>query len=433
MKTFSKGGVHPPEEKITSGFPLKKVESPEKLYVPVIQHIGAPAIPVVKSGDEVKMGQLIAESGGKVSASIHSPVSGKILKIEERMLFTGVDCQHIVIENDGNEEWAEGINLEQNTDSLTTEEIIQAVSNAGIVGMGGAAFPTDVKLMPPNPVDTLVINGAECEPYLTCDHRLMLEKAHEVVAGISLIQRAIGATRTIIGIEENKTDSAMVMQKAIKEKRLAGMRVEICNVKYPQGAEKQLIDSLTGRKVPPRSLPFSVGVIVQNVGTAFAVYQACKFKIPLIERALTVSGDGIENPGNFIVKIGTLFNEFVTPLGVKDNTKRLISGGPMMGFAIPSLDYPVMKGTSGILALTKLPRNMNHPCIRCGRCVDSCPMGLMPSLIGNSVEGSEIEEYENLGVPDCVECGSCAFICPAGRPLVQYAKKGKNELIRSKK
>ena len=428
MRTFTRGGVHPPEEKITSKKEFEIIKAPEKVFIPVSQHLGAPAKPVVKVGEFIKKGQLLAELGGKISTNIHSSVSGKLINIEDRKTYTGVKCSHFVIENNGEDNWEDGLNVERNTDVLTRDEIIQAISDAGIVGMGGAAFPTHIKVVPPNSVDTLVINGAECEPYLTCDHRLMLEKTDDIISGVSLLMRSTGATRAIIGVESNKTDAAQALESAVKKQRLAGIRVVLLKVKYPQGAEKQLIEALVGRKVPPRELPFSVNVICQNIGTCAAIWEACRYKRPLIERSLTMSGDGIEKPGNIIVPIGTEFSYLFAARGLKETTKKIIAGGPMMGIAICDLNHVVMKGTSGLLAFVNPKSRNNYPCIRCGKCVEVCPMNLMPSQIGHIVEGELVDEYDKLGIPDCVECGACSFICPAGRPLVQLAKKGKYEL-----
>ena len=432
MKTFSRGGAHPREEKITASLSRVRFPAPAKLIVPLAQHLGAPAKAIVKVGQEVKKGELIAEEGGRISANIHSPVSGKIVSIEERLLFTSRPCQHVIIENDGQDLWAPDTNASRDTDPLKRDEIIDIIRMSGIVGMGGATFPTHVKLVSPKPVDILVINGAECEPYLTCDHRLMVEEPDGIIAGVSLLLRATGITRAIIGIESNKPDAAKALENSIKDRRVAGIRVELLKVQYPQGAEKQLIESLVGRKVPPRCLPFEVGVICQNVGTAHAVWQACANRKPLIERSLTISGDAVQKPANLIVPIGTLFSELFESQGLKDNVKRILCGGPMMGIAIPDENQPVTKGTSGILAFTNRIAKKLHACIRCGRCVESCPLGITPAVAAQAIEEAVIDAYDSLYVPDCVECGCCAYVCPANRPLVQIMKRGKDELAARK-
>ncbi|MCX5716903.1 MAG: electron transport complex subunit RsxC [Nitrospirae bacterium] len=429
LATF-KGGIHPPDKKdIAKGRAIKEAKSPQRVVIPLSQHLGAPCKPIVSIGQEVKKGEVLGEPGGFVSAPVHSSVSGKVIAIAEFPNAMGRMINSIVIENDGKEEWT---SLKDNPDyiKLSSDELREKVKAAGIVGMGGAAFPTLVKLSPPKekPIDTVILNGAECEPYLTADYRLMLEKSAEIVEGLKILMRILGVNKGFIGIENNKPDAIEKMKDAAKNEP----NIEVCGleVKYPQGAEKMLISALTGREVPPRGLPMDVRVVVQNVGTALAVYEAARYGKPLIERAVTVTGEGIKNPANLMVKIGTLISDIVEECGgFKDSAGKVVSGGPMMGFALSSLDVPVTKGTSGILVIPKegfVHAEEYGPCIRCGRCIDICPMGLMPSMLSILSEKGHYEDAKEYNLFDCFECGSCAFVCPSKRPIVQLVRLAKS-------
>jgi len=430
LATF-KGGIHPPDKKeLAKDRAIKEAKSPQRVVIPLSQHLGAPCKPVVTIGQEVKKGEVIGEPGGFVSAPVHSSVSGKVIAIAEFPNAMGRMVNSIVIENDGKEEWAA---LKDNPDyiKLSAEELKEKVKAAGIVGMGGAAFPTLVKLSPPKekPIDSVIINGAECEPYLTADYRLMIEKPSEVIEGLKILMRILGVNKGFVGIESNKPDAIEKMKDAAKNEA----NIQVCGleVKYPQGAEKMLISALTGREVPPRALPMDVGVVVQNVGTAFAVYEAARYGKPLIERVVTVTGEGIKNPANLMVKIGTLISDIVEECGgLTEESGKVVSGGPMMGFALSTLNVPVTKGTSGILAIPEegvVHTDEFGPCIRCGRCIDICPMGLMPSMLSLLSEKGHYEDAKEYNLFDCFECGSCAFVCPSKRPMVQLIRLAKSQ------
>ncbi len=429
LATF-KGGIHPPDKKeLAANKPIAAAKSPQRVVIPLSQHLGAPCKPVVTIGQEVKKGEMIGEPGGFVSAPIHSSVSGKVIAVGEFPNAMGKMVNSIVIENNGKEEWTA---LKDNPDymKLSADELKEKIKASGIVGMGGAAFPTLVKLSPPKekPIDTVIINGAECEPYLTADYRLMVEKPTEVIEGLKILMKVLGVNKGFVGIENNKPEAIEKMKAAAKNES----NIEVCSleVKYPQGAEKMLIKAVVGREVPPRALPMDVRVVVQNVGTAFAVYEAARYGKPLIERVVTVTGEGINNPANMMVKIGTMVSELIEQCGgFKGEAGKVVSGGPMMGFAMSSLDVPVTKGTSGILVLPE--EGVSHvedfgPCIRCGRCIDICAMGLMPSMISILSEKGFYEEAKEYNLFDCFECGSCAFVCPSKRPIVQFVRLAKS-------
>ncbi len=430
LATF-KGGIHPPDKKeLAANKPITAASPPKRVVIPLSQHLGAPCKPAVTIGQEVKKGQMIGEPGGFVSAPIHSSISGKVIAIGEFPNAMGKMVNSIVIENDGKEEWAP---IKDNPDymKLSAEELKEKIKAAGVVGMGGAAFPTMVKLSPPKekPIDTVIINGAECEPYLTADYRLMVERPKEVIEGLKIIMRVLGVNKGFVGIENNKPAAVEKMTEAAKDE--PDIKVCALEVKYPQGAEKMLIKAVTGREVPPRALPMDVRVVVHNVGTAIAIYEAARYGKPLIERVVTVTGEGINMPANLMVKVGTMVSDLIEQCGgFKNGVGKVVSGGPMMGFAIPSLDVAVTKGTSGILVLPE--EGVIHaedfgPCIRCGRCIDICAMGLMPSMLSILSEKGFYEESKEYNLFDCFECGSCAFVCPSKRPIVQLIRLAKSQ------
>jgi len=439
LKTFSLGGVHPEEGKYTAKKSIEILPIPESVYIPLSQSLGAPSVPIVNKGDRVKTGQLIAKGEAFISANIHSSVTGVVEKIDEWIDASGYRKKAIIIKTEP-DEWEEGI-LPQNqlnpTIVLSKEEIIQRIKEKGIVGMGGATFPTHVKLSIPQgkKAEYLIINGVECEPYLTSDHRLMLEKGEEILIGIQILMKAVDVNKAIIGIEANKLDAIEHLTKL--SAKYQGIEVQGLKLKYPQGAEKQLIKALVNREVPSGKLPIEVGCVVQNVGTAFAVYEAVQFNKPLIDRVVTISGKNF-NGGNFLVRIGTPIKALIDKCGgLPENTEKIINGGPMMGKALVSTDVPVTKGTSGILVFTS---EMSHRmpvynCIRCGKCVSVCPMGLEPILLEKIVENNKWEMAEKEHILDCIECGSCQYTCPAGRPLLDMIRLGKNkvnQIIRSR-
>jgi len=428
------GGVHLPECKYTAHSPVEFFPPPELLYVPLSQHIGAPASPCVKPKDRVLCGQLIGRAEGFVSAAVHSPVSGVVKSIETKPDQFGNSVRFVLIENDGEERWAEEIGQEREISNLSSDNIRQAVSDAGIVGMGGATFPTHVKLSPPpnKPIDTIILNGAECEPYLTCDHRLMLEKSEEILLGLTLLMKAVGAQRGIAALEENKSDAAQALKEA-SVRRGIEVEVVLLPVRYPQGAEKQLIKAVLDREVPLGGLPMDVGVLVHNVGTAKAVFEACAFGKPLIERVVTVTGEGIERPGNFLCRIGTPVKALLDHVGMRREANKVIFGGPMMGLAQADLMLPVTKGTSGVVVLKGAKTYRPRPCIRCGACVRGCPMRLVPSAISIAVEAGDEELYEEFNALACIECGVCTYVCPARRPIVHQVKIAKAVLQKKRK
>lgn len=441
LKTFKIGGVHPPENKLTSGGKIQKLPVPEQVTIPLGQHIGAPATPVVQKGDVVKAGQLIGQAAGFVSANVHSSVSGTVLAVENRTDAAGLQKLCVVIQVQG-DEWIEEVDRSEKTEHNITaskEEIIKAISAAGIVGMGGATFPTQVKLSPPpgSKAEVLIINGVECEPYLTADHRIMLERAEEIVIGVQILMKAIDVKRAVIGIENNKRD-AIEHLEAIASKVLG---IEVCplKVKYPQGGEKQLIKATINRAVPSGALPIAVGAVVQNVGTALAVYEAVMKHKPLVERVVTVTGKSLKNPGNFLCRIGTPVSELIKAAGgMPEDTAKVIGGGPMMGRAMANIDSPVTKGSSGVLILNSKEgeRKPCRNCIRCSKCVSVCPMGLEPYLLMTLSRHNLLERLEEEKVMDCIECGSCSFTCPADRPLLDYIRLGKTRtgaMIRNRK
>ena len=435
FKTFPKGGIHPSENKLTAGKPIVVLPAPPQVTVPVSQHIGAPATPTVEKGAAVKAGQVIAQAKGFVSASIHSPVSGKVSKIDTVVDTTGYKQTAIVIDVEG-DEWVETIDRSTTLVrdvTMTREQIIERCQQCGLVGMGGATFPTHIKMTVPagKKCDLLIINGVECEPYLTSDHRLMIEKGAEVLTGASIIMRALGVDSVVVGIEANKPDAIAHMTELAKD--FKGITIQPLKVKYPQGGEKQLIKACTGREVPSGGLPVDVGVVVQNVGTAFAVYEAVQKNKPLMERVVTVTGRSVKNPGNFQVRIGTPVTALIDAAGgLPDDTGKVVNGGPMMGKALAMTDVPVTKGTSGIILFPaeSSKRAEVLPCIRCGKCSSACAMGLEPWLISVVSEKAMWDKAEQEKITDCMECGACAYTCPAKRPLLDYIRLGKSTVIR---
>jgi len=435
LKTFPVGGVHPSENKLTADKAIIKLPVPQSVAIPVSQHIGAPAEVIVSKGDSVKTGQVIATGKGFVSSNIHSSVSGKVSKIDNIIDSTGYRRLAVFIDVEG-DEWTDTIDRDQKIIKdikPSPEEIVKKCLDAGIVGLGGATFPSHVKLsIPPGKkCNILIINGVECEPYLTSDHRLMLEHGEEVLVGISVLMKALGVDKAMIGIENNKPDAIAHLTSLAEG--FKGISVHPLKVKYPQGAEKQLIKALTGREVPSGRLPVDVGAVVHNVGTAFAVYEAIQKNKPLFERVVTVTGKSLSNPGNFMVRTGTPVKDLIEAAGgMPDDTGKIISGGPMMGKAINSVDVPVVKGTSGIILFPseESERPAYGPCIRCGKCLTACPMNLEPYLLMTLSEKSLFERAENEQITDCMECGSCSFTCPAKRPLLDYIRLGKSTVIK---
>ncbi len=441
LKTFSKGGIHPPDNKLSAEKAIEVLPPPEMVSIPISQHIGAPAKVVVKKNDKVKVGQIIAESGGFVSANIHSSVSGTVLKIEETFDASGYKRMSVTIKVEG-DEWLETIDRKPEIIQeclLSAEEIIAKITTAGIVGLGGATFPTQVKLMVPRGMtaEVLVINGVECEPYLTADDRLMLEKGEEILVGVSILMKALNVNKAIVGIENNKLLAIANMEKLAK--KFQGISIQPLKVSYPQGGEKQLIKACINREVPSGGLPISVGSVVQNVGTAFAVYEAVQKNKPLFERVVTVTGKSVKKPANFLARIGTpLTNLIEAAGGLPDDTGKIVSGGPMMGKALKNAEVPMTKGTSGVLILPteEAKRKTVQECIRCAKCVSACPMGLEPYLMMPLSERKIFDKLEKERVMDCIECGSCSYTCPSNRPLLDYIRLGKasvGAIMRSRK
>lgn len=428
VKTFF-GGIFPNDAKTsTSGTPIKTLAAPEKIVVPLLQHVGVEAKPVVAKGDEVLKGQLIAEPGGNVSAPVHSPVSGKVVAIEPKKNASGRTITSIVIENDGEENWVER-ETHHDPIQLDANTILERIRQAGIVGMGGAGFPTALKLTPPKGVaiDYLILNGCECEPYLTADHRLMVEHPEEIILGAKLMAKVAKARNIIIGIEDNKPDAIAALQE-----KAGAIKIVALTTKYPQGGEKQLVQALTGREVPSGGLPFQAGVIVQNVGTAYAVAKALRDGEPLISRVVTVTGTPIQEPQNFMVPIGATLKDVVEAAGGFTSTpEKVVVGGPMMGGAQFDLDTPISKTSSGVLAFaegeSRTPNSL--PCIKCARCVDVCPANLLPLKLEAFGMNEQFDNAREYGALDCIECGCCTYICPSKRPLLHYIRFAKSEII----
>ena len=438
LRTFRKGGIHPEENKLSSEAATQIAKLPRQAIFPLSQHIGAPAKPVVKKGDKVKVGTLLAEAGGFVSAPIYSSVSGTVLKIDEAVDATGYRKPAIIVKVEG-DEWEDYIDRSDKLETLeghpelTPEEIIECVKKAGVTGMGGAGFPTFIKLCPPPTAkaECVILNGVECEPYITSDYRLMMEHADEILVGLELLMKAVKVAKGYIGIEENKPQAI-----ALFEEKIAGRDdIEIVPLakKYPQGGEKQLVDAVIRRQVPaPPAIPVNVGAVVQNVGTAFAVYQAVMKNKPLFERYTTVTGKRLERPSNFLVRMGTPMIDLIDECGgMPEGDNKLLAGGPMMGKALTSVEVPICKGTNSVTILSgdDAKRKPVQPCIRCAKCVSVCPMGLEPYLLATASALHDWEKVEAAGVTSCIECGSCQFTCPAHRPMLDNIRLGKSTVM----
>jgi electron transport complex protein RnfC len=448
MRIFGfKGGVHPAYNKAaTESKAIRDVAPPGTVYIPAVQHIGAPGKVLVKKGDEVKKGTVVAEPGGFVSTAIHATVSGKVRSVEELDHPLGMKVPTVVIQSDGADEWAELRPVAGDPLEAGAEDLKAAVKSAGIVGLGGATFPSHVKLSPPpkKKIDTFILNGCECEPYLTADHRLMVEEPEGIVMGMLIGMRILDVKSGFIGIEANKPDAVEAMAGAVakvrKSRGLGGAAITVATlpVKYPQGAEKQLIRALLRREVPSGGLPMDVGALVHNVGTVLSIFQAVTEGRPLIDRVVTASGSGIKNPGNYRVRVGMLIRDFVAAIGgwaEGAHIRKLIMGGPMMGMAQFTDEVPIIKGTSGILAFTdrEYRETSESSCIRCGRCVSACPMNLNPTFLARLSRLGIFDHPEGMDSLDCIECGCCAFECPAGIPLVHYLKRAKARIMELRK
>ena len=438
LRTFRIGGIHPEENKLSSDAATQIAKLPRQAIFPLSQHIGAPAKPVVKKGDKVKVGTLLAEAGGFISAPIYSSVSGTVLKIDEAVDATGYRKPAIIVKVEG-DEWEDYIDRSDKLETLeahpelTPEEIIERVKKAGVTGMGGAGFPTFIKLCPPPTAkaECVILNGVECEPYITSDYRLMMEHADEILVGLELLMKAVKVAKGYIGIEENKPQAV-----ALFEEKTAGRGdIEIVPLakKYPQGGEKQLVDAVIRRQVPaPPAIPVNVGAVVQNVGTAFAVYQAVMKNKPLFERYTTVTGKRLERPSNFLVRMGTPMIDLIDECGgMPEGDNKLLAGGPMMGKALTSVEVPICKGTNSVTILSgdDAKRKPVQPCIRCAKCVSVCPMGLEPYLLATASALHDWEKVEAAGVTSCIECGSCQFTCPAHRPMLDNIRLGKSTVM----
>lgn len=438
MKTFKIGGIHPSENKLSAAAPIKKAEIPQQAVFSMYQHIGAPAKPIVKKGDQVKVGTLIAEAEGYVSAPVFSSVSGRVAKVDAIVDISGYRRPAIFIDVEG-DEWEDVIDRSESLvtlneqPQLTAEDIVARIKAAGVVGMGGATFPCHVKLSPPpgTKAECVIINAVECEPYLTADHRLMLEKADQILVGVDLIMKAVHVKKAYIGIENNKSDAIALMTE--KSKIYPGIEVVPLKVKYPQGGEKQLIDAIIERQVAaPPAIPISVGAVVQNVGTAYAIYEAVMKHKPLLERVITVTGKSLKTPTNFLARIGTPMSQLIEECGgLPQDTGKVIGGGPMMGKALMNLDIPVCKGSSGLLIMNEkeAKRGASQPCIRCAKCVSACPMGLEPFLLATASAYQNWELAEENDIVSCIECGSCQFTCPSYRPMLDNIRLGKTTVM----
>ncbi len=433
LKTFHQGGIHPDDAKLSADAAIKPLPTPKIVTIPIAQHIGKPAKILVQRGDMVKAGQIIATHEGFVSANIHSSVCGKVGVIDEMMDSTGFKHTAITVRVKG-DDWAEEIDLSKDLNRSindSAKEIVEKIMAAGVVGMGGAAFPSHVKLSVPEgkQVDHLLINGVECEPFLTADHRLMLERPEEILVGTQILMRALGVKKAVICIEDNKHDAIDLMSSKLED--YEGISVQGLQVKYPQGGEKQLIQAVLDREVPSGGLPVDVGAIVHNVGTTYAVYQAVQKNKPLVERVVTVTGRSLETPSNFLVRIGTpVVNLIAEAGGLPEQAGKVVSGGPMMGKAIADLNVPIAKATSGILIIDEeeSKREQEYNCLHCGKCVEVCPIGLEPYYLMLLAKNHKTSETSQEHILDCMECGSCSWVCPSNRPILDYIRLGKSEV-----
>lgn len=441
LRTFT-GGVYPEQRKeYTEDRAIRPAKIPSRVIIPMIQHAGAPCEPVVKVGGTIKKGQLIGQAEQFITSPVHASISGVVKEIKEAPHPTADKSVSVVIESDGKDEWIETAKNRDNVADLKREEIIDIVKQSGIVGLGGAAFPAHVKLKPPKKIDTVILNGAECEPYLTCDSRLMIERPEDIIKGLLLIMKVLDAERAFIAIESNKPNAVMAVKDALghfedTEFGKKDINLKILSAKYPQGSEKQLIEGILKRKVPPNGLPLDVGCVVYNVGTALAIFEALYYGKPLIERCVTLSGDCLEESLNLNVRIGTSIKDLLDECGgLRRDISKVIVGGPMMGIAQCTLEVPVIKGTTGVLFLSEDEAVVfdEITCIKCGRCVNVCPMSLLPLAYAKLVKKEKWEELENYNIDDCMECGACSYVCPSRIPLIQYVKVGKRELFYRKK
>ena len=435
-KTF-RGGVHPPEFKeLTENCAFVTMPIPDQIILPLSQHLGKEASPQVKKGEDVLPGQLIAQAEGFISAPVHTPIAGKVLSLGKEQTSSGFPKDSVVIKTN------EAVELEKiflqalNPESITPEGIRERVALAGIVGQGGAAFPTSVKLTPPKDkvIEVVILNGCECEPYLTRDYRFMIERPGDLISGLKLIMKALGVKRGVIGIEDNKPDAIKLLEDKVQNEE--GLEIVSLKTKYPQGAEKMLIKAVTGKEVPPGKLPMDVGAVIQNIGTAISIHDAVVHGEVLTTAALTVSGKGIKIPQNLIVPVGTPIQNVIDFCGgVTDDAVKIVVGGPMMGNAQFDLNAPVMKATSGILVLTKdeVTENPETPCLRCGQCVGACPLNLLPTKLSRYSQLQRYEDAEGAGITVCMECGTCAYTCPANIPLVQWIRLGKQRVLEMQK
>lgn len=435
-KTFP-DGIHPKEYKeLTEHLAFETIPIPGEITLPLSMHLGKEAKALVKKGDEVQSGQMIAQAEGFVSAPVHSSIAGKVISLGREHNSSGFPKDSIVIKTNETVESQKFLFTSLNPETVTPDEIRERVALAGIVGQGGAAFPTSVKLSPPKDktIEVVILNGCECEPYLTRDFRFMIERPDDLISGLKLIMKALGVNRGVIGIEDNKPDAIELLSNKVKYEQ--GLQVVSLKTKYPQGAEKMLIKAVTGKEVPPGKLPMDVGAVIQNIGTAIAIHDAIVKGEVLITAALTVSGKGIKNPKNLIVPVGTPIQDVIDYCGgVTDDAMKIVVGGPMMGVAQFDLRAPVMKATSGILVLTKdeVSQNPETPCLRCGQCIEACPLNLMPTKLARFSQLNRYEDAEGAGITVCMECGTCAYTCPANIPLVQWIRLGKQKVLQMQK
>lgn len=435
LRTFSLGGIHPKENKLSAGVKIVPAPLPKEVIIPLGMHIGAPAMACVAKGDEVKVGTLIAKSSGFVSANIYSSVAGKVTKIDSVFDASGYKKPAIIISVAEEDVWEESIDRSPELVrecSLDAKAIIDKINEAGIVGLGGATFPTHVKLSPPpgSKAEVLIINAVECEPYLTSDHQLMLEHGEEILVGCTILMKALSVNKCIIGVENNKPDAIKHLSGLCAQYK--GIEVMPLKVQYPQGGEKQLIDAVLSKQVKSGALPISTGAVVQNVGTIYAVYEAIQKNKPLLERVVTVTGKSLDKPANYLARIGTPLKTLIEASGgIPENTGKIIGGGPMMGKALLSADLPVTKGTSGILLISQEEsvRKPMRACIRCAKCVNVCPMGLNPTFLMVDTQQQDWERAERGHIVDCIECGSCSFTCPSNRPLLDFIRMGKQQVM----